>query len=225
MVREGVYLSTRKLVLLKVSWVKGFSVLSFLFLQDQAKWLCSSEACLVWHQENSFGFQSRGCLSPWVSASSSTAWTLISSGWFLFTPRRFHHQILSSLGCFRLNSSPSTSPSNCAPNSFRWVSTIFYACYDLLLIICSADPYENHLKYKYCLLLVLLFWCEDRPTLGREKLLSSLGEETIEREGDCPHKDYTRKFGHPKSRKSWRDDQDERNQWEEADPSQEDSWE
>ena len=33
-------------------------------------------------------------------------------------------------------------------------------------------------KYKYCLLLVLLFWCEDRTDTGKDLALGELGEET-----------------------------------------------
>ena len=39
-------------------------------------------------------------------------------------------------------------------------------------------PLENRLKYKYCLFLVVLFWCKDRSTFWEGKALSSLGEET-----------------------------------------------
>ena len=126
---------------------------------------------------------------------------------------------------FRPHSSPSTSLPYCAPNSFRWVYYSFI--YVMIHFWLSALQICLRIatKYKYCLLLVLLFWCEDRTDTGKDLALGELGEETIERVGDCPDKDYTRKSGHPKSRKSWRDDQDERNQWEEADPSQEDSWE
>ena len=37
---------------------------------------------------------------------------------------------------------------------------------------------KNRLKYKYCQLLVVLSWCEDRLTLGRDLALVELGEET-----------------------------------------------
>ena len=44
--------------------------------------------------------------------------------------------VLSRL--FSLHSSPSTSLPYCAPNSFG--ESLLSLCYDLLLIICSADP-------------------------------------------------------------------------------------
>ena len=56
----------------------------------------------------------------------------------------------------------------------------------MFLIICSADPLENHLKYKYLLLLVVLSDAKIGLTHGKDLALGELGEETIEREGDCP---------------------------------------
>ena len=47
--------------------------------------------------------------------------------------------VLSRL--FSLHSSPSTSLPYCAPNSFG--ESLFYVCYDMFLIICSADPLEK----------------------------------------------------------------------------------
>ena len=87
----------------------------------------------------------------------------LSLGWIDFTPHQalpfpFVHQTLSV--------------------SLLW----FHIYYDLLLTICSADPYEkNRLKYKYCQLLVVLSWCEDRPTLGR----------------DSAHRAWARRHGEP----------------------------
>ena len=78
---------------------------------------------------------------------------------------------------FRPHSSPSTSLPDCAPNSFRWVSMILYVMIHFWLSAC-ADLMKNHLKYNFRLLLVVLLWCEDRLTLGRDLALVELGEET-----------------------------------------------
>ena len=51
----------------------------------------------------------------------------------------------------------------------------FYIYYDLYLIVCSADPLENRMKYKYLLLLVVLSDAKIGSTLGRDLALSSLG--------------------------------------------------
>ena len=50
----------------------------------------------------------------------------------------------------------------------------------MFLIICSADPLENHLKYKYLLLLVVLSDAKIGLTHGKDLALVELGEETIE---------------------------------------------
>ena len=78
---------------------------------------------------------------------------------------------------FRPHSSPSTSLPDCAPNSFRWVSMILYVMIHFWLSAC-ADLMKNHPKYNFRLLLVVLLWCEDRLTLGRDLALVELGEET-----------------------------------------------
>ena len=56
--------------------------------------------------------------------------------------------------------------------------SLFYICYDMFLIICSADPLENHLKYKYHLLLVVLSDAKIGLTHGKDLALVELGEET-----------------------------------------------
>ena len=48
----------------------------------------------------------------------------------------------------------------------------------MFLIICSADPLENHLKYKYLLLLVVLSDAKIGLTHGKDLALGELGEET-----------------------------------------------
>ena len=48
----------------------------------------------------------------------------------------------------------------------------------MFLIICSADPLENHLKYKYLLLLVVLSDAKIGLTHGKYLALGELGEET-----------------------------------------------
>ena len=61
----------------------------------------------------------------------------------LFTPWALvlHHP-LSRLWS-RTYSSPSTSPSPSAPNSFGESSCFFYIYYDMFLIICYADPLKK----------------------------------------------------------------------------------
>ena len=56
----------------------------------------------------------------------------------------------------------------------------------MFLIICSADPLENHLKYKYHLLLVVLSDAKIGLTHGKDLALVELGEETDKKKARSP---------------------------------------
>ena len=85
------------------------------------------------------------------------SWTVLQAGWSLaYSPLQlWFFTTLSRL--IRLHSSPSTSLPLCAPNSFGESFASFIYVMIWFWLSALQIPWRNHLKYKYLLLLVVLF--------------------------------------------------------------------
>ena len=121
-------------------------------------------------------FQSSGRLLPCWSASSYHGLVSLKPR-LVFSHLEVSSPYHSSLGCLTTLLTKH-SPSHIVHQTLS--VSLYYFIYIMLCIWLSALQICLRIatKYKYCLLLVLLFWCEDRTDTGKDLALGELGEET-----------------------------------------------
>ena len=139
-VRKVFYLSTRKLLVTKLSWVKGFLV-TILSLKWNSQVIKLVFGLALWRALVSFRHDLDG--NPGLSAAAHrhqvSFGIIFQAGWFLVcSPLELWVQHHPHVGCADSASTPSPSISPCAP-TVSGESSWYLSIYDLLFISACAD--------------------------------------------------------------------------------------